>query len=348
MTLSFQPNFDLRTKNSLSVPSICRWYAVISNRDQLPEAVKFSQEQGLPLVVLGSGTNVLLAERIEAIVIQISILGMHKVDPDLDAIIGSGNHAKTVEVAAGENWHQFVRWSLDQQLYGLENLALIPGTCGAAPIQNIGAYGVEFDQFVESVEVFDLQQQSFRQLSKQACEFGYRDSIFKRGLVDKAVVVSFKLTLSNRPEVNLSYPVLVDYLASHGLEPSPENIFDAVCAIRSSKLPDPKKVPNVGSFFKNPLIDHHQRDQLLASYPDMPTFGQSNNMTKLPAAWLIDQAGWKGYLENGVGVHDKQALVLVNPGARPISEILDVAGRIQNDISAKFGIDLKFEPRQIS
>ena len=344
MSLSFVPDFDLQSKNSLAVPSRCRWFASVSTPEHLSEASAFARQQGLPLVVIGSGTNVLMAEQIEAVIVQMSIMGKR--------IISRQNclqsATRQVEVSAGENWHRFVFWCLQQKLYGIENLALIPGTCGAAPIQNIGAYGTELDQFVDSVEVFDLDLQKFRRLSKKECEFGYRDSVFKRGLSERLIVVSLRLTLSVTPEVNLSYPALSDHMDSLDLEPTPEAVFEAVCAIRRTKLPDPKDIPNVGSFFKNPVIPVDQLNQLLANHPLMPNYAQKDHTAKIPAAWLIDQAGWKGHRDNGVGVHDKQALVLVNPGAKPIAEVLSMAIKIQHDVHAKFGIKLDFEPRQIS
>ena len=339
MTETFRPDYDLQSKNSLAVSSKCRWFVSVKDEQQLFSAVVFARENRLPLVVLGSGTNVVLADYLDALVAEIRIPGKYVISRDAESAM--------VEVGGGENWHQFVIWCLEQKLYGLENLALIPGTCGAAPIQNIGAYGVELSELLDSVEVFDIGEQKLKRFSRAECELSYRDSIFKNELQNRVVVVSIRLRLRCIQKSNLGYPALTDYLELNQLESTPNNVFDAVCAIRRSKLPDPDEIPNAGSFFKNPIIPQAHADRLRKQYSDMPGFPLVEGKEKIPAAWLIDKAGWKGSEHRGVGVHDKQALVLINPGRRNAKDILELADKISADVLTKFGVQLELEPRVI-
>lgn len=339
MTSDFQPNYDLQPHNSLAVPSSCRWYMRITDKNQLSGAVAFARDNALPLFILGAGTNLVLGSFIDAVVIEMAIPGKAEISKDQETIV--------IEVGAGENWHQFVVWTLQQQFYGLENLALIPGTCGAAPIQNIGAYGMEISELIESVEVYDTSAQSFSRLSASDCEFAYRDSIFKRDLQNQVVVVAIQLKLQLAPQPKVEYPALIDYIEARRLDATPENIFGAVCAIRRSKLPDPEDIPNVGSFFKNPILDTEDVEKLQTKYPEMPIYDFEEGQVKVPAAWLIDHTGWKGWLKNGIGVHDQQALVLVNPGRKPAAELLKLAEKISANVLSEFGIELEMEPRVI-
>jgi UDP-N-acetylmuramate dehydrogenase len=335
----FQKNFDLQHKNSLAVPSRCSWFTEIHKESDLHEVASFADKEATPLVFLGSGTNVLLAEQLEAVVAQIKIPGKR--------ILEVSGDTAGVEVSAGENWHQFTSWCLRQKLYGLENLALIPGTCGAAPIQNIGAYGVELSDFIEAVKVFDIDTRTFRSLTVPECELQYRDSVFKHALQGKVVIVSMCLTLKTSPTLNLGYPALAEYIESNELDETPENIFKAVCAIRTAKLPDPERIPNVGSFFKNPVVKSEAIITLQMKHPTMPSYPLSDGHCKIPAAWLIEKAGWKGVQKDGVGVHEKQALVLTNAGRAPVSRVLQLANQIQSDVRAMFNVELELEPRRI-
>lgn len=340
MTDLFCSNFDLQTKNSLAVPSVCRWFTSVTDIHEIAAAMAFSREQRLSLAVLGSGTNVVLAEFIDAVVLQIALMGK--------SLIHKDDHSVVIEVGAGEDWHELVRWCLEQSFFGIENLALIPGTCGAAPIQNIGAYGVELSDVLESVEIFDIAEQQCRWLSAAECELGYRDSVFKHDLENQAIVVSIRLRLSLDEKPNLSYPALVDYLADHKMEPSPQTIFEAVCAIRRSKLPAPAEIPNAGSFFKNPVVDLDKLRVLSQKHPAIPFYELPDEQVKIPAAWFVDQAGFKGRRKSGVGMHDKQALVLVNPGRKPSSDILSFAERVSSKVYSAFGVKLEIEPRVIA
>ncbi|MCL4145878.1 UNVERIFIED_CONTAM: hypothetical protein GTU68_001641, partial [Idotea baltica] len=278
----FQQNFDLQQKNSLAVPSRCSWFAEIHSESDLEQAAIFADNASMPLVALGSGTNVLLAENVEAVVAEIKTSGKSILETTGDVV--------QVEVSAGENWHQFTEWCLQHQLYGLENLALIPGTCGAAPIQNIGAYGVELSEFIESVKLFDIEKRAYRRLSAEECELQYRDSVFKHALLGKVVIVSVRLALSATPKPNMGYPALAEYLKSKGLEQSPENIYQAVCAIRTAKLPDPEEIPNVGSFFKNPIVEAELKSTILSAYPEMPSYGTADGSVQ-NRLLLIETAG---------------------------------------------------------
>ena len=338
----FTADADLQALNSLSVSSFCSWFATIDTLPSLVSAARFAEEHGLSILPIGEGTNIVLNESVKALVLKIALRGRSILQRDSQTVL--------VEVAAGENWHDFVLWTLQQQAAGLENLALIPGTCGAAPIQNIGAYGVELDQFVDSVEVFDLAEKNTRYIAAKDCDFSYRESIFKQALMGKVVVTALRLRLHSniqyRPSVN--YPALAEYMQTYRLPETAEAVCSAVCDVRRQKLPDPKDTPNVGSFFKNPVIDQNTAKSLKAAYPDMPMYEtEEANRTKVPAAWLIDKAGWKGYSEGGVGVHTHQALVLINPGRRPATDVLALASKIAASVEDKFAIQLEREPRVI-
>ncbi len=261
-------------------------------------------------------------------------------------VFGESDTEVTVCVAAGENWHAFVERSLRQGHYGLENLALIPGTVGAAPIQNIGAYGVELESFVYRVHAIDIASGEDLTLGAQDCAFGYRDSVFKHALRDRLVITAIDLKLPLQPHVNADYPSLAACLAEQGVaSPTPADVFAAVVAIRSARLPNPADMPNAGSFFKNPMVDDGFASKLKADNPDMPVFAAGDGASKLSAAWLIEQCGWKGRVRGGVGVHDRHSLVLVNRGGGRGSELLALAADIRQSVADAFGVELEIEPR---
>ncbi len=293
-------------------------------------------------IVLGGGSNVLfVAERIERPILHIQLRGRAVVDAAGDSVL--------VEAAAGESWHEFVLWSLEQGLSGLENLSLIPGTVGAAPVQNIGAYGVEITHTCEAVEVFDLEDGAFRWLSSAECAFGYRHSVFKRLPPDQQLITRVRFRLSRRFEPVLGYGELRAELARAGIEaPSARDVSNAVCAIRRRKLPDPAVIGNAGSFFKNPIVEPAVADRLIATHPDCPRFPGPEGRVKLAAGWLIERAGWKGHRRGAAGVHEAHALVLVNHGGASGAEIWQLAQDIRDDVAAKFGIRLEPEPRVIT
>ena len=284
--------------------------------------------------VLGGGSNVVLPETLNGTTLLMNISGRE--------IIDNNDHFTAVAVGAGENWHDFVAWTLEHNLPGLENLALIPGTVGAAPIQNIGAYGAEVADYLACVEVFDCKVQTFVTLSKSDCHFAYRDSYFKqnpgRFIVTKVV---FNIPKAWLPR--LTYADLVKQFSDHS-SPSAQEIFTAVCNIRQSKLPDPKVIGNAGSFFQNPIVDTTQYQNLLALHPNLASYPDVNGTRKLAAGWLIDQCGFKGYRAGPAGVYEKQALVLVNHGSATANDILELASTIQKKVKERFGVELQIEP----
>ena len=252
-------------------------------------------------------------------------------------------------IGAGENWHQLVLWCVKRGYYGIENLALIPGTVGAAPIQNIGAYGVELADIFDHLYAIEIASGVRRRFDRDECQFGYRDSIFKHQLQDQTVITQVGLRLSKQPCWNLSYPALAKAMAAHSATstsaPTAQLIADTVIAIRQSKLPDPKKIPNVGSFFTNPLITVNDYRNLCQQYPQIVSYPQIQTHRKLAAGWLLDNAGWRGKSIGGVGMHNRQSLVLINPEKHSGTHIIEFAELVQADIADQYGVQLDIEPR---
>ncbi len=291
----------------------------------------------LPKLVLGGGSNILLTQDFPGLVLHMCMKGI--------AIVGEDADATYVQAAAGESWHQLVRWTLAHGLGGLENLSLIPGSVGAAPIQNIGAYGAEIKDCLHAVTVLDLATGAISTLSNPECEFGYRDSIFKHRLREGAVILDVTLALPKRWQPNLQYAELArEVLQRNVILPAAVDISDAVIAIRSRKLPDPAVIGNAGSFFKNPVVSAAQRNLLLESHPQLVSYVQADGSYKLAAGWLIEQCGWKGKNLGAAGVYPKQALVLVNLGGASGQEIVALARAIQADVGQRFGVQLEPEP----
>lgn len=291
----------------------------------------------LPRLVLGGGSNILLTDDFPGLVMHITMTGV--------AIAGVDDDATYVRAAAGEKWHDLVLWTLERGLGGLENLSLIPGSVGAAPIQNIGAYGAELKDVFHSATVFDFETAAVSTLDRSSCAFGYRDSIFKQSLQGRVVILDVTLALPRRWQPNLRYAELSQEVAARGIErPTAKDISDAVIAIRTRKLPDPAIIGNAGSFFKNPVVPAQQRDALLARYPQLVSYAQPDGSYKLAAGWLIDQCGWKGRNLGAAGVYEKQALVLVNRGGASGQDVLKLARTIQADVLARFGVTIEPEP----
>ena len=341
MVPEFKKSHSLRDQNSLGVPSVCDAYIEIADAAELPAIIDYANQNRLRIFVLGSGTNLVLRENLSGLVVKPNIFGRQRLKEDRDQI--------WLRIGAGEDWHSLVTWCLQQGYYGLENLALIPGSCGAAPVQNIGAYGVEISRFITAVECVDLASGNASRLSNQQCRFGYRDSIFKHELDNRCLISHIEICLSKSASINKSYPALSDYLEQHDLPETAESIYRAVCDIRRSKLPDIKEIPNAGSFFKNPLISEQHYQRLRQKYPEMPGYLQPTDTpeVKVPAGWLIDKLGWKGVLKEGVGVHEKQALVIVNPGHCSGQRVLAFAEQLSNKVKDEFKISLEIEPRII-
>ena len=326
---------QLRERNSLGFAATAELSCVIRGAEQIPLLMSTVLSACIPWRVLGGGSNVVLPAHLPGITLLMEIGGQ--------AIISTDQTATQIRVGAGVNWHAFVTWSLMHGLPGLENLALIPGTTGAAPIQNIGAYGVEVSDLIQSITAFDCTAQAFVEMTPDACQFAYRDSIFKRQ-PQRYIISAVTFSLPKNWVPQLQYADLTNFFSSQKNLPSPTAIFDAVCTIRQKKLPDPKAIGNVGSFFKNPSVSQIQLTQLLNAFPKMSAYPQSNGSHKLAAGWLIDQCGFKGAQRGAVGVYEKQALVLVNLGKGAATELLALASEIQAAVQDRFGVLLEIEP----
>jgi UDP-N-acetylmuramate dehydrogenase len=308
-----------------------------SDLDDLRGFAVFREMTGNPgrILVLGQGSNILFTGDFEGIVIRNEIGGIQ--------IIGEDSLSVTVEAGAGVIWNDLVDYAVRKNWWGIENLALIPGTAGAAPVQNIGAYGVEAADVIISVNAFNLETGQWMVLENSDCGFGYRDSIFKRSLKNRVVICSVVFRLSKRAEPRLEYSGVRDELDRRGIgDPSAGDIAEAVATIRRSKLPDPALLGNGGSFFKNPVVSEALFQRLKGSYPLMP-FHRHGELYKIPAGWLIEKAGWKGYRSGNVGCYEKQSLILVNYGNATGREILDLSERIAGSVASMFAIDLERE-----
>jgi UDP-N-acetylmuramate dehydrogenase len=329
------PNIGLKHRNSFGLDSIAELACEISSVDQLPPLMQELRDQKLVWRVLGGGSNVVLPDSLPGATLLINILGQE--------LVKSDDANSWLEVGAGVNWHELVAWTLEHNLPGLENLALIPGTVGAAPIQNIGAYGVEVEEYIDSIEAFDSAAHAFVTLPKEACQFTYRDSYFKQN-PNRFIVTKVVFKIPKAWQARLQYADLAKQFANTNSTPSAKQIFEAVCAIRSNKLPDPKVIGNAGSFFKNPIVDHQQYQALVTRFPNLASYPDAAGKQKLAAAWLIDQCDFKGKRIGQVGVYENQALVLVNYGGGTSTDILNLAKSIQKEVLGKFGVKLEIEP----
>lgn len=335
--LALREHVDLRHLNTFHVSARARWLVTITDSGQLHEVLAWQRAQQVPFMLIGQGSNVLFKADYPGLIIELHHRGMREV--------GSSNEWVDIEVQAGEVWHDFVVHSLGRHWYGLENLSLIPGTVGAAPVQNIGAYGVEVKDVLLHVDAMEIATGTIHRFSNADCRFGYRDSFFKQQGKDRFIICAVTFRLSRHPRLKLDYPALQAALANMPANKlTPHLVSETVCAIRRSKLPDPGVLGNAGSFFWNPHIGPEQYAALREQYPTMPGFADSEGV-KVPAAWLIEQAGWKGYREGDVGVHRDHALVLVNHGHATGAELVALAEKIQASVLAKFGIRLWPEVR---
>ncbi|MDQ2075611.1 UDP-N-acetylmuramate dehydrogenase [Marinimicrobium sp. ABcell2] len=334
----FLTDVNLEGYNTLAVPARARYFTSLDDERELATAVAFAREKGLPVLALGGGSNIVLRGDYPGLVIHLNWRGREVVNETREHV--------WLKVAAGENWHQLVEYCLQQEYWGLENLSLIPGSVGAAPIQNIGAYGVELKEVFAELEAMEIQSGQRVRFNRDQCGFGYRDSAFKNGLRDRYIITSVTLKLNRLPHLKLSYPALREALADKPIaDLTPVDVSRAVCSIRQAKLPDPKEIPNVGSFFKNPVVDVKTFLRLQLDHPGLISYPVDALQVKLAAGWLIERAGWKGFVQGNVAVHDQQALVLINPGRGYGHEVLRLAQRIQDSIASEFGIRLEAEPR---
>lgn len=332
--LRIQQSIDLKPYNSLAISVYAEYFCVVEQIDQLKAALAFAQDNNLEVTPIGGGSNLVLAADISGLVVHIKLRGVSSEPVSQDQV--------DIHFAAGENWHEMVRLCLGNGWYGIENLALIPGYMGAAPIQNIGAYGVELCDVLQSVEVIELNSGQIKTLSAADCQFGYRTSLFKQSAKDQYIITSVCLRLCTVPRVHIEYPSLKASINCS--VPTPEDVFRAVCRIRSDKLPDPDTLPNVGSFFKNPVISSELADRLSRENPDLPLYRYQETRYKVPAAWLIERCGFKGCRRGNVGIHINQALVLVNYAGSG-AEVLALADEISSEVRQKYAIDLEIEPR---
>jgi UDP-N-acetylmuramate dehydrogenase len=329
----FETNVDLTSLNTMAIFSVAINYCEVNTVEQLKEAIAFAKQKKLSIYILGGGSNVILPSVIDGLVIHIAIKSR--------VVNKLNDHNAEFIIGAGENWHELVLFSLAQGYRGLENLSLIPGTVGAAPIQNIGAYGVEVKDSLIEVEVLDvesLQELTFR---NNELGLGYRTSIFKEN-PGTYIITSITLCLDKKAELKTNYGDLLNRLQGNVF--NEVDVSDAVIDARNSKLPDFRVTPNTGSFFKNPVVDASKLQLLISKYPNMVHYKMDASMFKLAAGWLIQEAGWKGYSNDRVGVHKNQALVLINHNKGSSLDILNLAHEIQESVNDKFSVNLEIEP----
>jgi UDP-N-acetylmuramate dehydrogenase len=338
MTFPLQEQVSLREFNSFGVEARARWYARVRSAEDLQQVLADGRLHGLPRFILGGGSNVLFVDDFPGLVLHIDIPGCEA----LDAVDGD----PCLRVGAGESWPELVERLVRGGQPGLENLALIPGRCGAAPIQNIGAYGLELAERLHSVTVWEAPSGRQREMSVQDCGLGYRDSVFKRDAPGERIVLAMTLRLPARWRAVTGYAELDRELAAIAPRPvGPLEVFEAVCAIRRRKLPDPARIGNAGSFFKNPIVSRARQDELLAHFPSLVSYPLGGGRCKLGAGWLIEACGLKGATRGQAGVFEKQALVLVNRGGAAGKEILELAREVQARVLEKFGVALEPEVR---
>jgi UDP-N-acetylmuramate dehydrogenase len=347
-----EQNVSLAPHNSFGIVAKARELVRVRSEADIVQLLAEPQLAAKPKFVLGGGSNIVLTGDVRPVVLKVEIMGKR--------VVEDGPRATIVEAGAGENWHELVRWTLDNGFPGLENMALIPGTVGAAPVQNVGAYGVELQDRFDSLDAIDLQTGKLFTLTASQCAFGYRDSIFKHvapdgeapdgsargmGLAGRSLILRVRLRLPKPWKPVVGYMDLEKKMAESGVrEPTARQVFDWICAIRSSKLPDPRVIGNAGSFFKNPTVSPEQCTDIIAREPGIVHYPLPDGSVKLAAAWLIDACGWKGKSVGNAGVYEKQALVLVNRGGATGGEVVTLARAIQTSVYERFGIRLEPEP----
>lgn len=334
--LNVQSHVSLKPYNTFGIDANARYWVDINHEDDLRTLLHLTEFVQTPKLILGGGSNVLLCHNFDGLVVKMSI-------PGIDVVRETDEHIY-LRAGAGVNWHELVLYCVEHGYAGLENLSLIPGTVGAAPLQNIGAYGVELEQVFDSLTAVHLPTGETRTFSRTDCGFGYRESVFKRDLKGQYIITSVLFQLDKHPTFHTRYGAIAETLAEMNVADdalSIRAVSEAVIHIRRSKLPDPAEIGNAGSFFKNPEIPAAQFNDLKAQLPDMPGYPLADtNRVKVPAGWLIEQAGWKGYRDGDAGVHAKQALVLVNYGTATGEQILNLAQRVQTSVRDRYGIEI--------
>ncbi|MCK1794380.1 UDP-N-acetylmuramate dehydrogenase [Pseudomonas violetae] len=338
MSLQVQTRVSLKPYNSFGVDVQACLFAEAHSDADVREALAYATEHDVPLLVIGGGSNLLLTADIQALVLRMATCGIR--------ILSDNGQQVVIEAEAGEPWHPFVQHTLALGMSGLENLSLIPGTVGAAPMQNIGAYGVEIKDVFAGLTALDRQTGELRDFSLGECNFAYRDSLFKQE-PGRWLILRVRFNLNRAEHLHLEYGPVRQRLTEQGIDrPTASDVSQAICSIRSEKLPDPAVLGNAGSFFKNPLVPAALVTRLKAEFPDLVAYAQPDGQMKLAAGWLIERAGWKGFREADAGVHKLQALVLVNYGAATGLQLLDLAQRIQQDIWQRFEVELEMEPNK--
>ena len=336
--LSIEADKNLIALNTLAFNAIAEQFARITSEDELLWALRYAQRHQLNYQVLSGGSNVLVDEQVPGLTLHMQMMGR--------AVLENSDQQVLIRIGAGENWHELVQWSVENNWQGIETMALIPGLVGASPVQNIGAYGAELKDVLVQVRAWDCQAEEFVELNNSQCQFAYRDSVFKRSK-GRFIITSVDLQLHKQPVVAFKYQALKDYLHNKSLAKiTLTDVFQAVCAIRSDKLPDPLKVANAGSFFKNPIISPSQFQQLQGQFPKIVGHPSACSGIKVAAGWLIDHCGWKGYLDSGVGVYPKQALVLIHTGESTIGQLMQLADDIKQSVFDKFRVQLEIEPQR--
>ena len=333
--MQIQANFSLKKYNTFGIEAKAKQFVAVHNLDDLKSILENHASD--KKFILGGGSNMLLTQDIDALVIHVDLKGKRIIKEDDDFV--------WVESQAGENWHEFVLWTINQNFGGLENMSLIPGNVGTTPVQNIGAYGTEIKDTFVSCEAMNIESQELKTFSKEECNFGYRESIFKNEVKDKYIITSvvFKLTKTNH-KINTSYGDISGELAKNNItNPTIKDVSNAVIAIRQSKLPDPKELGNSGSFFKNPIISNELFEKVQQKFPEVKFFEVSPTEVKVPAGWLIEHSGLKGYRKDDAGVHKNQALVLVNYGNATGQDILNLSKYVQKTVFDKYGIAIEAE-----
>lgn len=329
-------NLELQSRNTFGIEALAERAYEITDSEQIPELMQEIAQNQWKWRILGGGSNVILPPFLSGATLLINIYGQKIIHTDSNYIY--------LEVGAGVNWHELIKWTLENDLPGLENLALIPGTVGAAPIQNIGAYGVELAQYIDHIHTYDTTINQFVTLNNSQCQFAYRDSLFKQN-PNRFVVTQVTFKLPKVWHTRVHYADLANYFSAiNTSSPTARAIFEAVCAIRSNKLPDPKVIGNAGSFFQNPLVSADQYQSLLSKFPKLVSYPEKDGQRKLAAGWLVDQCGFKGQRLGEVGIYEKQALVIVNHGKGTAADILALAKLIQDKVNEQFGVTLDIEP----
>ncbi|MCW3463606.1 UDP-N-acetylmuramate dehydrogenase [Chitinophaga nivalis] len=334
--MGLSENVQLKSYNTFGIAAIARYFRTFDSAAALSEVLAMVTDKDLPKMILGGGSNLLFTGDYNGLVLKNDIRGIAVVKEDNDYVY--------VKAGAGESWHGFVQHCIAQQLAGLENLSLIPGNVGASPMQNIGAYGVEIKDVFHELEALHLQDREVVHFNNTDCRFGYRESVFKKEYRQQFAILSVTYRLRKQPQFNTSYGAINEELQRMGVQDlSIQAISQAVINIRSSKLPDPAKIGNAGSFFKNPTVAKEKFEQLKAAYPELVAYPAGDDRYKLAAGWLIEQCGWKGYRKGDAGVHARQALVLVNYGAAQGNEIYQLSQEVLDSVAAKFGVELERE-----